>query len=150
MGSLGMSVQHQIDAYIADQSPDKREDLQALHRTIRRMSPDCELWFLDGRNEDGKIVSNPNIGYGSQTTKYANGKAREFYKIGLSANTTGISVYLIGIEDKMYLRQTYGDKFGKASITGYCVKFKNLRDIDIGVLQEMIADHMGAGTARGS
>jgi hypothetical protein len=31
--------------------------------------------------------------------KYADGTSRDFYQIGLSANTTGISVYIMGIED---------------------------------------------------
>ena len=41
------------------------------------------------------------------------------FQIGLSANKTGISVYILGIEDKKYLAQTYGKDLGKASVTGY-------------------------------
>jgi hypothetical protein len=67
--------------------------------------PACKLWFLDGKNSENKTVSNPNIGYGLQTMKYADGTTREFYQIGLSANKTGISVYILGIEDKKYLAQ---------------------------------------------
>jgi hypothetical protein len=145
MEALNMSVQDEINNYIAGQSPAKREDLQHLHRMMLEISPDCELWFLDGRNEDGKIVTNPNIGYGTQATKYATGKTREFYKVGLSANTTGISVYVMGITDKEYLSQTYGQKLGKASITGYCIKFRSLADIKLDILKEMVADHMGVG-----
>ena len=77
--------------------------------------PPNKLWFLDGKNSENKIVSNPNIGYGFQTIKHADGKTREFYQIGLSSNTTGISVYIMGIEDKTYLAQTYGKDLGKAS-----------------------------------
>ena len=55
-------------------------------------------------NEDGKVVANPNIGYGLYTIAYANGSSREFYRIGLSANTTGISVYVLGLDDKTYRR----------------------------------------------
>lgn len=102
--------------------------------------PACKLWFLDGKNSEGKIVSNPNIGYGSHTIKYADGTTREFYQIGLSANTTGISVYIMGIEDKKYLAETYGVKLGKASITGYCIKFKALKDINIDVLEAAMRD----------
>ena len=94
--------------------------------------------FLDGKNSDGKIVSNPNIGYGRRDLKYADGSTREFYRIGLSANMTGISVYVVGLEDKTYLSQTYGGKLGKASVTGYCIKFKTLKDIDLDVLEEAI------------
>lgn len=100
--------------------------------------PDCKLWFLDGKNSEGKIISNPNIGYGSYTLKYADGSSKEFYQIGMSANTTGISVYIMGIDDKTYLSKTYGSKIGKASVTGYCIKFKALKDFNIDALEEAI------------
>jgi hypothetical protein len=56
----------------------------------------------------------------------------------LSANTIGISVYILGLKDKKYLAETYGKKLGKASVTGYCIKFKTLKDINIDVLEEAI------------
>ncbi len=112
--------------------------MQALHRLILKTMPRCKLWFLDGKNDDGKTVSNPNIGYGLRAIKYADGKTREFYQIGISANTTGISVYILGIEDKKYLAKTYGKKLGNASVSGYCIKFKALKDINAGVLEAAI------------
>jgi len=133
-----MNTQEQIRAHIAAQPEQKRDDLQALHRRILHMSPKCKLWFLDGKNEEGKVVSNPNIGYGHQSLKYAGGKSREFYQIGLSSNTTGISVYVIGLDDKNYLAQTYGKRLGKATVTGYCIKFRALKDVNIDVLEEAI------------
>jgi hypothetical protein len=112
--------------------------MQALHQLILQLKPACKLWFLDGKNEEGKIVSNPNIGYGAYTIKYTDGKTREFYQIGLSANTSGISVYILGIDDKTYLASTYGKRLGKATVTGYCIKFKALKDINTDVLEEAI------------
>jgi hypothetical protein len=129
-----MSVKADIETYIAGQPAQKRDDMQALHRLILKTMPRCKLWFLDGKNSEGKTVSNPNIGYGLHTMEYANGKTREFYQIGLSANTAGISVYVLGIEDKKYLAKAYGKKLGKASVTGYCIKFKALKDIDLDTL----------------
>jgi hypothetical protein len=133
-----MNVQDQIKQYITSQPEPKRSDMQALHRLILQILPGCKLWFLDGKNSENKTVSNPNIGYGSYTIKYADGKTREFYQIGLSANTTGISVYIMGITDKTYLANTYGKKLGKASVTGYCIKFKALKDINIDILEAAI------------
>ena len=112
--------------------------MQELHQHILEVLPKCKLWFLDGKDDKGKTVSNPNAGYGSYTIKYADGTTREFYQIGLSANTTGISVYILGITDKKYLAQTYGKKIGKASVTGYCIKFKTLKDININILEAAI------------
>ncbi|MBK9636831.1 MAG: DUF1801 domain-containing protein [Bacteroidetes bacterium] len=133
-----MSVKAQIKEYITSQPEPKQSDLQELHRIILEIKPRCKLWFLDGKDDKGKTVSNPNIGYGLQTMKYADGKTREFYQIGLSANTTGISVYIMGIDDKTYLAKTFGGNLGKASVTGYCIKFKSLKDINIEILESAV------------
>ncbi len=137
-----MNVHEQIKAYIATQPEPKRSDMQALHGIILALMPECKLWFLDGKDENGRTVSNPNIGYGLQSRKYADGKTKEFYQIGISANTTGISVYILGIEDKQYLAETYGKKLGKASVTGYCIKFKTLKDVNNDILQAAIRHGM--------
>jgi hypothetical protein len=133
-----MTVQEQIKKYITSQPEPKRSDMHELHRFILQVLPGCKLWFLDGKDSENKTVSNPNIGYGLYTIKYANGTSREFYQIGLSANKTGISVYILGIPDKTYLAQTYGKKLGKASVTGYCIRFKTIKDININTLEEAI------------
>ena len=131
-----MNIQDQIKEYITSQPEPKRSDMQALHRIILQVMPACKLWFLDGKDDKGKTVSNPNIGYGSHTIKYADGKTREFYQIGLSANATGVSVYVLGIKDKKYLAQAYGKKLGRASVTGYCIKFRTLQDVNRDILEE--------------
>lgn len=130
-----MNVQEQIKKYIAGQPEPKRGDMQALHRLIRRVLPACKLWFLDGKNSEGKTVSNPSIGYGSTDLQYADGTTKEFYRIGLSANKTGISVYVFGLKDKSTLAKRYGKKLGKASVTGYCIKFKAVKDINVDTLE---------------
>ena len=142
-----MNVKEEIKKYINGQPEPKRSDLQALHRIILQAMPACKLWFLDGKNSENKTVSNPNIGYGLQTMKYADGTTREFYQIGLSANTTGISVYLLGIKDKRYLALTFGKELGKASVTGYCIKFKMLKDINIEILEAAIRNAVKAQSA---
>lgn len=134
-----MNVRSQINDYIAAQLEPKRSDMQELHGIILGMIPDCKLWFLDGKDESGRVVTNPNIGYGIQVMKYADGKSREFYQIGISANTTGISVYIMGLKDKKYLAEKYGKKIGQASVTGYCIKFRALRNIDVDVLVDAMS-----------
>jgi len=130
-----MSIEEQIEAYIATHTEPKIRELQKLHGMILEIMPACKLWFLDGKDSSGKTVSNPNIGYGFYTINYTNGTTREFYQIGLSANTTGISIYIMGIDDKTYLAQNFGNQIGKASVTGYCIKFKELKDINLSVLE---------------
>lgn len=133
-----MNTLQNIQQYIDSQAAPKLADMQALHELILQISPNCKLWYLDGKNEEGKVVSNPNIGYGMYTINYANGTSKDFYEVGISANTTGISVYILGIDDKTFLAETYGKTIGKANITGYCIKFKALKDINMDVLKEAI------------
>ncbi len=133
-----MSVQEEIKQYM-DQLPEpKRRDMEALHQHLVKLFPDSKLWFLSGKDDNGKVVSNPNIGYGEQIIKYADGKTKEFYQVGISTNTLGVSVYIMGIDDKNYLPETYGKTIGKASVTGYCIKFKSLKDIHRDVLESAI------------
>lgn len=133
-----MDLKEQIKNYIASQPEVKQSEMHELHKLMLKVLPKGKLWFLDGKDEKGKIVSNPNIGYGSYTIKYKDETTREFYQIGLSANTTGISVYIMGIEDRKYLANTYEKKIGKASVSGYCIKFKSLTDIKMDVLEAAI------------
>ena len=129
-----------IKNYIESEVASKREDLQQLHEAILHLNPDAKLWFLDGKNEDGKMVSNPNIGYGESLIHYKNGDSKLFYRVGLSANTSGISVYIFGHADKKHLNNLYASRLGKANVSGYCIKFKSLKDIQIDVLLEAISE----------
>ena len=133
-----MHVQEQINNYIASQPEPKRSDMQTLHERMLQLHPKGKLWFLDGNNSDGKTVSNPNIGYGLHNINYADGTTKEFYQIGISANSTGMSVYIMGIEDKTYLAKTYSRQIGKAIVSVYCIKFKALKDINMDVLESAI------------
>jgi hypothetical protein len=117
-----MNVPKQIAELITSQPEPKRGDMQALHERILHELSGCRLWFDNGKNEENVAVTNPTIGYGFQILKYADGKTREFFQIGLSANKTGFSVYILGIKDKTYLPTTYGKAIGKATVTGYCIK----------------------------
>ena len=137
-----MAVDDQINRYLESIPEPKQTDMRRLHAAILEMNPGCKLWFLDGKDESGKVVSNPNIGYGTLNKKYADGKIKEFYQTGISANSAGLSVYIMGIDDKKYLQEKYAHAIGKASITGYCIKFKALKDIDLEILKGAIQDGM--------
>lgn len=134
----GMGTEEQIRRYFAAQPEPKRSDMRELHRIILELMPQCKLWFVDGKDESGKIVSNPNVGYGTQTLTYAKGNSREFYRVGFCATTTGISVYILGIADRKYLAQTFAKDIGTAKVTGYCISFKTLGDVKVETLKAAI------------
>ena len=142
-----MTVDAQIKDYIDSQPEPKRSDMHALHQLALRLSPGCKLWFTDGKDSAGKTIANPNVGYGTYTIKYADGTTREFYQIGFSANKTGISVYILGLEDKTYLAKSFGTTIGKASVTGYCIRFKSIKDINIEVLLDAMRYGFESGTS---
>jgi hypothetical protein len=137
-----MALDDQINRYLESIPEPKQTDMRRLHGAILGMNPGCKLWFLDGKDESGKVVSNPNIGYGTLQKKYADGKTKEFYQTGISANSAGLSVYIMGIDDKKYLQEKCAHAIGKASVTGYCIKFKALKDIDLEILKGAIQDGM--------
>ncbi|MFM1915531.1 MAG: hypothetical protein RLZZ531_1200 [Bacteroidota bacterium] len=133
-----MEIERQILQFIALLEDTKQQDFRSLHELMRSILPNGKLWMEDGKNEEGKVVTNPTIGYGQQTMLLAKGKSREMFQIGISANTSGISIYLIGIRNKLDLAEQFGQKLGKAKVSGYCIKFKQLADLELTVLEEVL------------
>jgi len=97
---MKLDNQVQLFNFIGLQEVKLREELYILHELILRIKPHAQLWFFDGKNETGKIVTNPNMGYGTCMLKQAAKKTREFYRIGISPNLQGISIYVFGLEDE--------------------------------------------------
>ena len=140
--SIAMKIEAQIRTYL-DLLPDSKQgDMNQLHQLILDLKPESERWFLDGKDVAGKVVSNPNIGYGNYTIVYKDGSSKSFYKLGISANSSGISMYVMGTPSKDYLNEKYGQTLGKAKITGYCIKFKSLKDINLDVLNALICKEL--------
>lgn len=133
-----MEIERQILQFIALLEDTKQQDFRSLHELMRSILPNGKLWMEDGKNEEGKVVTNPTIGYGQQTMLLAKGKSRGMFQIGISSNTSGISIYLIGIRNKLDLAEQFGQKLGKAKVSGYCIKFKQLADLDLPVLEEVL------------
>ncbi len=135
-----MSLNIQINNYLDTLPQEKQQGMRTLHQLLLSWMPNCKLWFETGLDSNNKVVSNPNIGYGECEIPYKSGKTRTFYQIGLCANTAGISIYIMGIRGKLDLAQFAGNKLGKAKITGYCIKFKKLNDIDLNELNLIILE----------
>lgn len=134
-----MDTHEQIKTYIDRLSEPKRSDMRQLHQFMLEIIPNGKLWFLDGKDEKGKVIANPSIGYGEFIINYKSGSSKAFYQIGISSNSTGISVYIMGLTDKKYLSQFFKETIGKATVTGYCIKFKTISDIHLNTLKEAVA-----------
>ena len=133
-----MDIETQIKEYINSQPEPKKIEMQELHILILQLMPKCKQWYFDGKNEDGKQVAHPTIGYGNYTITYKDGSTREFFRIGLLANPTGLAVHIMGLDDKKFLIDTYGKTIGKAKVGSYGIMFKSIKDINLEILKEAI------------
>jgi len=133
-----MEIKTQIKEYINSQPEPKKIEMQELHSLILRVMPQCKQWYFDGKNEDGKQVAHPTIGYGEYNITYKDGTVRQFFRIGLLANPTGLAVHIMGLDDKKYLIDNYGKTIGKAKVGSYGIAFKSIKDINVEILKEAI------------
>jgi hypothetical protein len=133
-----MDIKAQIKEFIKNQTEPKQREMQELHNLILKLMPNCKQWFFDGKNEDGKQVAHPTIGYGNYTITYKGGNTREFFRIGLLANPTGLAVHIMGMDDKKFLIDRYGKTIGKAKVGSYGISFTSIKDINVEILKEAI------------
>ena len=133
-----MEIKSQIKELIKSQSKPKQSKMQELHVLILQLMPECKQWYFDGKNEDGKQVAHPTIGYGNYTITYKDGSTREFFRIGLLANPTGLAIHIMGLDDKKFLIDNYGKTIGKAKVGSYSIAFKSIKDINLEILKEAI------------
>src|SRR4249919_570009 len=133
-----MEIKSRIKELIKSQPEPKQSEMQELHNVILQLMPKCKQWYFDGKNEDGKQVAHPTVGYGNYTITYKDGSTREFFRIGLLANPTGLAVHIMGLEDKKFLTDTYGKTIGKAKVGSYGISFKSIKDINLEILKEAI------------
>jgi hypothetical protein len=133
-----MEISSQIKELIKSQVEPKQSEMQELHNFILKLMPNSKLWYFDGKNEKGKQVAHPTIGYGNYTITYKDGSTKEFFRIGLLANPNGLAVHIMGLEDKKFLIDTYSKPIGKAKVGSYGIVFKSIKDINLEILTEAI------------
>jgi len=137
-----MDQKTQIKEYVKSQPHPKQSEMQELHNLILKLMPNCKQWYFDGKNEDGKQVAYPTIGYGHYTITYKDGSTREFFRIGLLANPTGLAVHIMGMNDKKFLIDRYAKTIGKAKVGSYGITFKSINDINLEILKEVIRNRV--------
>ena len=56
-----MNIEEQIQGYIDCLESNKKDGLLNLHPFIKALIPHAKLWFLDGKDANGKVIANPNL-----------------------------------------------------------------------------------------
>ncbi len=116
------------ERYIDATPEPKRSDLKELHALIRKTLPTLE-----------PAVGSGMIGYGKYHYRYESGREGDTFRVALSANKTGISLYVCAVDDRGFLVEQAATKIGKASVGKSCIRFKKLSDLDLGALADVLA-----------
>lgn len=79
------------------------------------------------------------VGYGNYHYKYESGREGDAPLVGFSPRAAAIVIYLSGNFDK---REELLQQFGKHKSEKGCIYIKKLEDINLDVLNKMIASHV--------
>jgi hypothetical protein len=126
-----------VEEFIAGvEPPAKREDALVLDALFRKVTGEApKMW--------GPTI----IGYGEYSTTYDSGRKVHSLRIGFSPRKAKHSLYLSAgcrtPEDEARLKSAL-DRLGKFSQGSSCLYVNKLADIDLAVLEEMIADGWAA------
>ncbi len=104
----------------------KRQDSLEIIKIMRQVS-----------KEEPKMWGPAIIGFGTTHYKYASGREGDMPLIGFSPRKQNLTLY-IGVGEKS--DNPLLKKLGKFTTSKACLYIKKLADVDINVLQELIAD----------
>ncbi len=115
-----------VDAYLASRaSPEQLKDCRAIMAMCRRVT-----------KQRPKMWGPSIVGYGSYTYRYESGHSGEMCLAGFAVRGRELVVYLLAErpEQRALLARLGRHKMGKS-----CLYFKRLADLDVDVLEVLIA-----------
>ena len=114
-----------VDAFIARQPADIATDLRAIMTLMKKVT-----------GEQPRMWGGGIVGFGRYHYKGASGREGEWFVTGFSPRKANLSLYILtGLEQSAALLK----KLGKHSTGKGCLYIKRLSDVDIQVLEELIA-----------
>ena len=103
----------------------RREECQTVNDIMRRVT-----------GEDGAMWGTSIVGFGSYHYKYASGREGDWFLTGFAPRKQALTVYI------MPGFAAFGDlmaKLGKHKTAKSCLYIKKLEDVDLDVLEDLIA-----------
>ena len=125
------------DQHIASLPDGVREDIATLDARISQAMAGHERVLWEGVFWGGS--QQRIIGYGSYRYKGRSGAEGEWFIIGLAAQKNYQSVYVTGAEGGTSLAKLYAPRLGKVKAGSANLQFKRVADVDLDVLDEMVA-----------
>lgn len=106
---------------------ERKETLLFLDKFIRRVAPSLKPYF-----------ANNMPGYGSFPYKNYKKEMIEWPIIALANQKNYVSIYVCAIDGDEYVAEKHKKDLGKAKVGKSCISFKNLEDINLKVLEDII------------
>ncbi len=116
----------EVEDFIAAIPDGRREQILVLHHLIRELAPNLE-----------PIIQKGVLGYGPYRYKNAAGRGGDWYNIGIS-NGASISLQFMLVNENGYLVEQAAPRLGKASCGKSCIRFKDLKGLNLDVVRELI------------
>lgn len=113
--------------YLASLPEPRRADLTALHRAITRAVPKLK-----------PVVVHGMLGYGPYHYRYESGREGDSAVVALASQKQYISLYLMAIEDGVYLAEANRARLGKVSVGKCCIRFKRLADLELPTAMRLV------------
>ena len=124
-----------IDAYLASKaSPDQLTDCRALMAICERVT-----------KEQPKMWGPSIVGYGAYTYRYASGHSGETCLVGFAVRGKDLVVYIDAESPEQVELLT---KLGKHKMGKSCLYFKRMADVDVAVLEALIAGSVAEARRR--
>ena len=124
------------EEYINSQEQDIKTVLQELHTLIKTALPEQDICMWEGVFWGGS--EQQIIGYGNYTYLRSDKTQVEWFIVGLTRQKNYFSVYVNAVEAGQYLTERYGPRLGKVKIGKSSITFRNLADVNLDVLSEMV------------
>lgn len=124
-----------VTAYInAIEDPERRKDCKTLVTMMTKVTTaKPKMW--------GPSI----IGFGSYHYKYDSGHEGDSCVVGFASRAAAISVYIMGDFPE---RSTLLGKLGKHKMAKACLYIRRLADVDLAVLEKLVAGSVKAMTTR--
>ena len=124
-----------VTAYLtAIEDPDRRKDCRALATLMAKVTKaKPTMW--------GTAI----VGFGSYHYKYDSGHEGDSCVVGFASRAAAISVYIMGDFPD---RTTLLGKLGKHKVAKACLYIRRLADVDLAVLEKLVARSVKAMTTQ--
>jgi Domain of unknown function (DU1801) len=115
-----------VGEFIDGVADDRRKDCRALVKLMKKATgADAKMW-------GPSIIGFGDYSYVSEKT----GRAGDWFQIGFSPRKADLTLYLMGGLSRHSKRIA---KLGKHKVAGSCLHIKRLEDVDLAVLEDLLA-----------